>query len=134
MADDLKEHVTARSTWMRLLYMILFIVAFNIAEFVIVFVVLIQFLFKLISGHPLKQLIVLGDSLSNYIGEVVRFLTFRSEDMPYPFGKWPKGTTGSKSATRKSPRKRSARGSTQSGRAVAASAEGDGSNTKEGDS
>ena len=134
MADDLKEHVTAKSTWMRLLYMILFVVAFNVAELVVAFVVLTQFLFKLISGQPLEQLIVLGDSLSSYIGEIVRFLTFRSEDMPYPFGKWPKGTTASKSAPRKSPRKRSTRGATQSRRAVTASATGDSTKTEEGDS
>jgi len=112
MAGDLKEHVTASSTWMRLLYMILFVVVFNIAELVIAFVILIQFLFKLISGQPLEQLIVLGDSLSSYLGEIVRFLSFRSEDMPYPFGKWPKGTTGSKSTPRKRPPKRSTRRST----------------------
>lgn len=114
MADNLREHVTARPTWMRSLYMVLFIVAFNVAEIVIAFVVLAQFLFKLFSGRPLEQLVALGDSLSNYIAEIVRFLTFRSEDMPYPFGKWPKGTTGSKASTRKSPRKRSTRGSTRS--------------------
>ena len=134
MADDLKEHVTARSTWMRLVYMILFIVAFNVAELVIAFTVLVQFLFKLISGQPLEQLIVLGDSLSSYVGEIVRFMTFRSEDMPYPFGKWPKGTSGSKSSARKSPRKRSTRGSTRSSRAVTSSAGGDGAETEVGGS
>ena len=129
MAGDLKEHVTASSTWMRLLYMILFVVAFNVAELVIAFVVLVQFLFKLISGRPLEQLIVLGDSLGGYIGQIVRFLSFRSEDMPYPFAKWPKGTTGSKSATRKSPPKRSTRSSARSRRTVTAPARDDGAET-----
>ena len=134
MADDLKEYVTARSTWMRLLYMILFVVAFNVAELVIAFVVLTQFLFKLMSGRPLDQLIVLGDSLSSYIGEIVRFLTFRSEDMPYPFVKWPTGTSGSKSAARKSPRKRSPSRSAPSRRAVTAAAKDGGAETDVGSS
>ncbi len=108
MADDLKEHVTSRPTWMRLLYMILFIVAFNVAELIIAVILLVQFLFKLFTGNLLDQLVAFGDALSTYIADIVRFLTFRTEDMPYPFAKWPKGAAGNKTATRKTPRKRSA--------------------------
>lgn len=132
MAESLKEHVTARSTWMRLLYMILFVIAFNIAEIVIAFIVLIQFLFRLFSGRPLDQLVVLGDALSSYIGEIVRFLTYRSEDMPYPFGKWPKGTSGSKPPARKRSRKKSSGSSTRSRRSTAVQASaGDDASTPE---
>ena len=113
MADNLREHVTTRATWLRLLYMVLFIIAFNVAELVISIVVLVQFLFKLFTGGPLEQLVILGDSLSSYIAEIVQFLTFRTEDMPYPFSKWPKGTSGAKTSTRKNARKRTASGTTR---------------------
>ena len=64
MDDDTKENLSARGTWMRLVYMVLFAIAFYVAEFILVFVVVIQFLFKLVSGaalhSPLKKASLTG--------------------------------------------------------------------------
>ena len=89
MAQSLREHITARPTWTRLLYMILFVVAFNLAELIIVFTVLLQFLSKLFSGKYIDQLSTLGEGLSLYLAQIIRFLTYSSEVMPYPLGNWP---------------------------------------------
>jgi len=52
-------------------------------------VVIIQFLFKLLTGGANPQLQVAGQHLGAYICEMVLFLTFATEDRPYPFGPWP---------------------------------------------
>lgn len=89
--EETKENVKKKSTWMRLLYMIVFAVLFNIAELAIIVVVIIQFITKLFTGGVHQRLQEFGDSAAQYIGEIIRFMTFQSEDLPYPFGDWPKG-------------------------------------------
>ncbi len=91
MESETKKHLTERSTWIRLLYMILFVIIFNIAEFVISVVVVVQFLSKLFTGRAVSRLQSLGRSLANYVYEVVAFLTLYTDDIPYPFSPWPKG-------------------------------------------
>ena len=105
MDDDTKENLSARGTWMRLVYMVLFAIAFYVSEFVLVFVVVIQFLFKLISGAALQALTQLGQSLATYVYQIILFMTFKTEDMPYPFSPWPKGPPVAKRAPRKPRRK-----------------------------
>jgi type IV secretory pathway VirB10-like protein len=91
MTSDLKTHLTAKSTWMRLLYMILFVVAFNVGELVAGVVVIVQFLFKLFTGQVNAQLLGFGHALAIYFRQTVAFLTYDSEDMPFPFAPWPDG-------------------------------------------
>lgn len=93
MDPTIKENVTQQSTWMRLVYMVLFVVIFNIAEFVITVVVVVQFLFKLFTGRVNGNLSALGHNLASYFFEIIAYLTFHTDDMPYPFGPWPTGAT-----------------------------------------
>jgi Domain of unknown function (DUF4389) len=89
MDDDLKANVSARSTWLRALYMILFGVAFYLAELVLAAVAVVQFLFALFAGHRLEPLAAFGAQLAVWLGQVVSFLTFASEAKPFPFTAWP---------------------------------------------
>jgi len=89
MNPELKDNLRKRQTWLRGLYMLLFIVIFHIAEFVIGAVVLLQFLFTLVTGQTNARLLRLGQSLSEYVYQILRFLSFNTEDMPYPFSDWP---------------------------------------------
>ena len=50
MAKTLKDHVSDPGAWIRLVYIFLFAVIFNLALPVIAFVVAVQFLFRLLSG------------------------------------------------------------------------------------
>lgn len=88
-ASDLTQHVKSRSTWVRLLFMLLFAVIFYIAEMVLFAVAAIQFLFKLFSGAPNARLTGFGAGLALFLAEVAAFLTYNTEDMPFPFADWP---------------------------------------------
>jgi outer membrane biosynthesis protein TonB len=91
MNSELKSHLSAKSTWLRLLYMILFVVAFNLAGLVTAAVVIVQFLFKLFTGQANEQLQSFGHKLAIYFRQTVAFLAYDSEEMPFPFAAWPKG-------------------------------------------
>ena len=87
--SEIKRHVQRRSTWVRLLYMIILAVAWTIAEIVLVAVAVLQFLSLLFTGKTIDNLIGFGRSLADYMAEIVRFQTFVTEDLPFPFAAWP---------------------------------------------
>ena len=97
VADDIsRQHLSDGGTWRRLIYMVLFTVIYRVTEVVLFSVVIIQFLFKLFTGSANPQLQVAGQHLGAYIREMVLFLTFATEDRPYPFGPWPDATPNAK--------------------------------------
>ena len=85
MEQETKDNLSSRSTWMRVVYMILFAVIFNIVEFVIAVVAVVQFLSKLFTGKVNQQLQALGQGVGAYVNEIIQFLTYHTDDKPYPF-------------------------------------------------
>jgi len=93
MSNDIKDNIKSQSTWIRGLYMVLFSIFYTIADFVLFAVVVFQFVLKLFTGDTNDRLRKLGLSISTYIYEILQFLSFNSEQHPYPFGTWPKGVS-----------------------------------------
>lgn len=91
MEEETKSNLTDKGTWRRLVVMLLFAVIFNIAELVLWAVVVIQFLFKLLTGAPNEKLREFGRKLAVYAQQIIGFLTYHTEEKPYPFGDWPGG-------------------------------------------
>ena len=100
MSDDVKQNLKSTNTWMRGLYMLLYIIFSRIAELVLGVVILFQFLLKLFTGETNDRLLKLGQGLSTYVYQCLQYLSFNTEYQPYPFGAWPKGESPSR---RKSP-------------------------------
>jgi len=88
MNDDMKENLKDNSTWMRVLYMAIFVIIFNIVELLIAALVVFQVLVLLFTGEKNKRLLNLGSMLSLYAYRILRFMTFNSEDKPFPFADW----------------------------------------------
>ncbi len=91
MNDEIKQKILDKNTWLRGLYMLLFVLISGVARFVIAVVVLFQFFSVLFTGNTNAQLLTLGQNLSTYIYQITLFLTFNSEWRPFPFGSWPDG-------------------------------------------
>jgi hypothetical protein len=89
MAPDLKENFSNTTTWGRALFMLLFAIIYSIAEMVIGAVVIIQFLFVLFSGRVNERLLHFGGELSRFIYQVFLYLTYNTEEKPFPFADWP---------------------------------------------
>ena len=88
-SSELKTNLSARSTWLRGLYLLLFAVLYSLAELVLVAVVVFQFGATLLTGHRNARLLSLGARLSRYMYQVLRYVTFNSDTRPYPFSPWP---------------------------------------------
>jgi hypothetical protein len=88
--SDLEKNMTARSTWLRLIFMIIVGFLYAISRVVTGAVIIIQFFNVLITGKTNEQLKTLGHSLAIYSLQVVDFMTFNTETRPFPFdAAWP---------------------------------------------
>lgn len=93
MSDEprgkIEDNIQSKSTWLRFLYMLILAVCFAIAEAVAVAVVLFQFIHVLFTGERNANLVRFGGSLSEYLFEIARYMTYNSEARPFPFDAWP---------------------------------------------
>ncbi len=90
MTNDIKQNIQESSVWKRGLYMLLCAIFYSIAEVVLFAVVIFQFIHKLFTGETNQRLLKLGQSLATYIYQIIQFLNFNSEHLPYPFSGWPR--------------------------------------------
>ena len=89
MEQEIKQRLTRRDIWVRALFMVFFLLAYSVAEAVVVLLVLFQFVTILLTGHANQNALRLGYNLSTYVFQVLQFQTFNTESRPFPFSDWP---------------------------------------------
>lgn len=86
----IEENLKSRATWTRFLFMVICSILVWLASIVGAVVVVLGFLMVLFTGEVNRELRGVGQSLATYIYENIRFLTFNTDDRPFPFGgDWP---------------------------------------------
>ena len=79
-------------TWQRALYMILFgIVGYAVLLFVF-FLAVVQFILVVINGAKNENLCRLASRINSYLTQILDFLSFTSDSVPFPFSPLPKST------------------------------------------
>jgi hypothetical protein len=91
MSENPVTTVDKRSIWMRGLLMILMALAYQLAGTVLFFIALIQFVLALLSDAPNPRLAAFGRSVGRFQSQIASFVSFASEDLPFPFADWPSG-------------------------------------------
>ena len=87
---QLSDNLKSKSIWMRLFFMAIVIFLYSISRIVVAAVVAMQFIWKLFTGETNDNLLELGKSLATYTEQIILYLTFNTEDRPYPFDlDWP---------------------------------------------
>ena len=87
--EQIKSNLTSGKHWLRLVFMLIFAAILQVASIVMWLLVIAQFVFSLVTGEDNKNLRTFGHGLSCYIFETLKFLTYASEDKPFPFADWP---------------------------------------------
>ena len=90
----IEENIKSRSTWLRLLFMILFVALWSVSRILVLAVVVVQFFWVLFTAEPNRRLLEFGESLALYSYQIISYLTYNTEDQPFPFSDWPVGSTG----------------------------------------
>jgi hypothetical protein len=89
---SVKENMRRRSTWLRLFFMFVVILLYSVSRIVVSVVVLLQFFWVLFTGETNEQLETFGQSLATYTYQIIHYLTFNTEERPFPFDlEWPDG-------------------------------------------
>jgi hypothetical protein len=83
------EKSQRESLLLRIVWMVVFLFVWQLAELLLAAVVLLQLGWRLLTGAVNPDLLGLGDSLSQYLAQIGRFGTFNSEEKPWPFADWP---------------------------------------------
>lgn len=86
--DKPEQSTTIPLSWERVLNMLLLAVAYTIAETVLIALIVGQILFRVVSKKPNEPMRRLGRQLSDYLYQVLLYLSFNSEEKPFPFQAW----------------------------------------------
>ena len=89
MSDDFSENLKQQSHWLRILFMIGFMVAIYVSGVILFVVVVVQALFMLFTGKDNENLRRLGANLTEYVNEILLFLTYNTERRPFPMAPFP---------------------------------------------
>jgi hypothetical protein len=73
----------------RVLYMLLFAIVFWIVSWTLAVAAIVQLLVRVSTGHPSAELTRFGGSLARYTSQIIEYLTFVTERVPYPMGEFP---------------------------------------------
>lgn len=88
--SKLEKNLKTKSTWLRLVFMVIFYLIAGLAALVASAVVVLGFFWVLFTGEANAHLKRFGAGLAAYISEIVSYLTYNSETKPFPFeGDWP---------------------------------------------
>ena len=86
----IEANIKSRATWTRFLFMVLSYILVSLAAMVGMVIVVFGFLWVLFTGEVNRELKGVGQSIAAYIHENIRFLTFNTDERPFPFGsEWP---------------------------------------------
>jgi hypothetical protein len=91
MTENSDTTTGKRNLWARGFLMLLMAFAFQVSGTVMFVVAVIQFVLTLLNDTPNARLVSFGRSLAWYMRHITNFLTFATEDIPFPFSDWPSG-------------------------------------------
>lgn len=87
---EILDRIQKTDKWVRLLYMLLYLVILWFVKIIFLGVIIFQFLSLLFTEKTNANLLKFSKSLSSYAYQVYLFLTYNTEEKSFPFGDWPK--------------------------------------------
>ena len=73
----------------KILYLIFFYLIYGMTDIALFIIAIMQTLLNLFSDGPSKPLQRTGKSLGLYVKQITEYLSYASEEKPFPFSDWP---------------------------------------------
>ncbi|MER0171021.1 MAG: DUF4389 domain-containing protein [Nitrosomonas sp.] len=89
MNEEIKQRIQKRENWQRGLFMFFFMFIYGFSNSLVIGILFFQFATLILTGKTNEFLLGFSQSLSIYIHQIINFLTFNSEQRPFPFSVWP---------------------------------------------
>lgn len=83
------QHLRCTQTWLRAVFMLLFVVLLNLVAYVMIAVVILQFIWSLFTGEINQKLRDFAWTQARYCYQILLFLSYNTDDKPFPFADWP---------------------------------------------
>jgi uncharacterized membrane protein YgdD (TMEM256/DUF423 family) len=88
MQEQINENLKKISTWKRIIFMLIFAAIDSLVKLLLWLVILLQVGSVLFTGDVNANILNFGRSLSTYHYHILLFLTFNTEQLPFPFSDW----------------------------------------------
>jgi hypothetical protein len=88
VSEQINENLKKISTWKRIIFMLIYAVIDSMVKLLIWLIVLLQTGSMLFTGDINPNVLGFGRSLSTYHYHILLFLTFNTEQLPFPFSDW----------------------------------------------
>lgn len=88
MQEQINENLKKASTWKRIFFILVFSVIVGLVRILLWAVILLQIASTLLTGSVNKNILDFGRKLSAYLYHILLFLTFNSDQLPFPFSDW----------------------------------------------
>ena len=86
MTSELSTRMRSGQTWLRLALMIIyFFVVYTVVRLLVGISMLFQFVHQLVKGSQAERLHEFTADLNSFSYSVLQYLTFNSDDRPFPF-------------------------------------------------
>ena len=80
-----KEEILKPNKWIRLIFMVLYAIAFNFAVSICIGLSVVQFLFFLFTGKANPSIANFNSYMIEFYNDTLAFLLFETEEKPFPF-------------------------------------------------
>ncbi len=86
--QDINENIKKISTWKRIFFMLVYTVIVGLVRILLWAVILLQVASALLTGSANENILSFGRTLSAYLYHILLFLTYNTEQLPFPFADW----------------------------------------------
>ena len=109
MDNNWSKNLKSESFWLRSLFMVLFFIVYRIVDILLLLVAISQWFYVLLSGDANQGLSNFAKGLSLYVAQIINYLSYNTEEKPYPFTDWPVEDKPAAKTVRKTTRKTAAK-------------------------
>ncbi len=88
MQQEINDNIKKTSTWKRIFFMLVFTVIVGLVRILLWAVILLQVASALLTGSANENILNFGRTLSAYLYHILLFLTYNTEQLPFPFADW----------------------------------------------
>ena len=89
MIKEIKKNITNPQTLLRGFFILVYTGIFYLSQTVVMGVTIFQLGSVLLTGKPNKRLLYFGQNLGIYISQILNYLSYSSDEKPYPLNPWP---------------------------------------------
>jgi uncharacterized protein YqhQ len=107
LMENVKEKAKNIDTWIPVLVIAVFgVIWFLVLFWIILILFLVQFAFKLLTGDTNEQIGQVSNGLTQYISQILLYITYQTPDRPFPLGSpFPSGGSSSRTTKKKTSKK-----------------------------